>query len=208
MAGYPFPMHPQNEPGRVPAASILKTFLVLGSLSFGGGTATMALIRGEVVDRKGWVDETEFTRDWSLCQMAPGINLLSLASLIGWRLCGIAGLVTALGGLLLPSATLTVALTAVYATYRESPLVEAALRGVLPATVALGAVTAVQMARPLLAAGRSEGLASLSLAVVIMLGATALSVVHVAVPVILLSAAALGAIGHWRLQDRSSEGMD
>ena len=70
-----------------------------------------------------------------ISQIAPGINILGLVILIGWRVAGAPGVAMALGGLLLPSAAITVALTAVYANIKQAPTVRAALSGVVPATV-------------------------------------------------------------------------
>ena len=85
-----------NRGGETPSLWLfLWIWLSLGSQSFGGGTATLALIRREVVERREWMDDSEFVRDWALCQIAPGINLLGLTILIGRRLRGFPGVVLA-----------------------------------------------------------------------------------------------------------------
>ncbi|HEX6632163.1 MAG TPA: chromate transporter, partial [Gemmatimonadaceae bacterium] len=69
--------------------------------SFGGGSATLYLIRRAAVTRNRWLTDEEFARYWGICQIAPGINILGLVILIGWRVAGAAGIALALGGLLL-----------------------------------------------------------------------------------------------------------
>jgi chromate transporter len=129
-------------------SEILRVFLVLGLQSFGGGTSTLILIRQACIQR-GWMDEEEFLRTWALVQMAPGINLLKLTVLIGYKLRGWVGMVFAMVGLLLPSALATVLMTAGYDMVRGQPLVQAALKGLLPATIGLSLMMSFQMAQPL-----------------------------------------------------------
>src|SRR5207249_10977448 len=114
---------------------LLWIWTLIGMQSFGGGSATLYLIRRVAVEQQGWITDDEFTRYWGICQIAPGINILGLVILIGFRVAGAAGALLSLCGLLLPSAAITVGLTSVYASIREMPIVRAALAGVVPATV-------------------------------------------------------------------------
>src|SRR5262245_46439477 len=116
----------------------LLIWLNIGIQSFGGGAATLYLIRRAAVEQHGWLTDEEFTRYWGICQISPGINLVGLSILIGWRVARWLGVALALAGLLVPSAAITVALTAGYASVEQVPVVRAALRGMAPATVGLG----------------------------------------------------------------------
>ncbi len=189
-------------PPAAPAPSLwlfLRVWLKLGLQSFGGGTATMALIHRAVVEEYRWISEAEFTRDWALVQLAPGINLLALTILIGQRVVGVKGIPVALGGLLLPSVTVTVLLTAYYARIQRLAVVQAALHGVIPATVGLGLLTAVQMALPPLAASRKEGRASLALSLFLLVGSGVAGVaLHWPVILVLAAAGLIGALAHLR----------
>lgn len=168
---------PLGTPPHVPLRRLLWVWLGLGLQSFGGGTATLFLIRRAVVEQQRWLTPEEFTRDWALCFMAPGINLLCLTILVGRRVAGMVGAVVALIGLLLPSVMITLAMTAVYAQLQQLDVVRAALRGLVPATVGLGLLLAVDMVRPLLAASRAESRGSLRVSVLLLaitIAATAL----------------------------------
>lgn len=166
----------------MPLLSLFGVWLRLGIQSFGGGGATLYLIRRTVVDERGWLSEDEFAREWSLCHVAPGINLLAMTTLIGRRVGGAAGIAVSLLGLLLPSVAATILLTAGYARVRDVEAVRAALRGLIPATAGLGAVAAWQLLRPLLQASRAEGRGSLGVSLAILLssaGALALGLAPV-----------------------------
>ena len=48
------------------------SFLKIGIFTFGGGYAMVALIEKEVVDRRRWVERTEFLDLLTLAQTSPG----------------------------------------------------------------------------------------------------------------------------------------
>jgi chromate transporter len=183
---------------------LLSIWLSIGLQSFGGGAATLYLIRRAAVEQHAWLSDEEFAHYWGICQIAPGINILGLVILIGWRVCGVLGIALALLGLLLPSAAITVALTALYAGMKDQPLVRAALRGVVPATVGLGLLLIYGMARPPLHASRREGRGSLALSVAVLLGSALLvGLAQVSVLATLWGAGALVALMQWRRAARA-----
>lgn len=154
-----------------------------------------------MVDRRGWMTADEFTREWALCQVAPGINLLAITILIGRRLAGGPGIVVALVGLLLPSVTITILMTAFYARVRHAPGVQAALQGIIPATVGLGLVTSWDMALPLVQASGQEGKGMLVLSLLLLAGAgLAVARWHLPVVLVLCAAGAVGALAQWARQ--------
>lgn len=190
---------PHPAPAPPPSSWLfLRIWLLLGLQSFGGGTATLALIRRAFVQEYGWISESVFTRDWALVQLAPGINLLAITILIGRRILGIKGVPLALIGLLLPSATITVLLTAFYAHIQRLHSVQAGLKGVIPATVGLGLLTAVQMAQPPLDDSRREGKVSLTVSLLILIGSGFVGVaLRWSVILILAVAGAVSALASW-----------
>ena len=139
--------------------------------------------------------DEQFNRNWALCQMAPGINLLGLTVLIGRQTAGVAGIAACLAGLLLPSAFLTAALTACFLSIHKLPWVVAALAGILPATVGLGLVNACQMAWVPLRASRQLGRWQLLFSIFLLVGSAALMWTGaVSVTVVLIAGATLGSL--------------
>jgi chromate transporter len=175
----------------------------IGVQSFGGGSATLYLIRRVAVERHQWLTDDDFTRYWGICQIAPGINILGLIILIGWRVGGAIGAMLGLIGLLLPSAAITVALTSIYASIREATLVRAAIAGIVPATVGLGLLLGYTMVRPLLSEARREGGTSVVVAGALLLGSTlAAALTRAPVLAILWGAGGLSALTRWRYATR------
>ena len=178
---------------------LLRIWLGIGAQSFGGGSATLYLIRRAAVERHGWLTDEEFARYWGICQIAPGINILGLVILIGWRVAGALGVAMALSGLLLPSAAITVALTAVYSNIKQASVVRAALSGVVPATVGLGLLLTYSMVGPLLRAAWREGRASTAVTGALLLGSTlATALGHAPVLAVLWGAGGLSALAQWQ----------
>ena len=165
--------------------NIFITFFVLGIQSFGGGTSTFYLIHQVCISR-GWLDEEAFVRDWALSQISPGINLVKLTVLVGYQLRGWPGLAAAAAGLLLPSAAATALMTAGFAAIHSAPLVQAALKGVLPATIGLSLSMGVQMGQPLLARAQREGKSRLGVHILILVSAALLMAANAVSPVLVL----------------------
>ena len=179
----------------------------IGAQSFGGGSATLYLIRRVAVERRNWITADDFTRYWGICQIAPGINILGLAILIGWRVAGLAGALVSLAGLVLPSAAITVALTSIYAGIREAPFVRAAIAGIVPATVGLSLLLGFTMLRPLLEGARRDGRGITLVAVALLLASTIIAATRRApVIAILWGAGAISAVAQW--QFASAKGPD
>ena len=116
---------------------MFRAFGRIGLLSFGGPAAQIALMHRELVEERKWVTEEEYLSALSFCMLLPGPEAMQLATWIGWRLRGGAG--GLLAGLLFvaPGALVVLALSALYATFGQVPLVAALFTGVQAAVVAV-----------------------------------------------------------------------
>ncbi len=89
-------------------------FLLLSFLSVGGAISTAPDMHRFLVDERCWLSEAQFNASISIAQAAPGPNILFVA-LMGWNvgtnhgnmLAGLLGVLVTMGGILLPSTTLT-----------------------------------------------------------------------------------------------------
>jgi chromate transporter len=176
---------------------LFTTFFIMGIQSFGGGTSTLFLIHQSCVDQE-WLTEDEFLRAFALVQISPGINLVKLTMLVGYHLRGWPGLIAASAGLLLPSALVTVLMTAGFTAVSGQPLVQAAMKGVLPATVGLSLAMGVQMAQPILVRAHQEGPTRLAAHLFILATAALFMVLNSTSPVLaLVLSGALGMLLLW-----------
>lgn len=181
-----------------PAPSLGKLFGIwagIGLQSFGGGASTTLLIQRAFIEKYGWVSSDEFLRLWNLCQLTPGINLIAIAILLGKRLGGARGIIVSLAGMLLPSATITCLLAAFFLRVEGVAAVQAALRGVIPATGGIMVVVAFNFARPFIRDARGAGLLyTTAIAAFVLVSAVALIVFNVPAILILPGLALVGAL--------------
>ena len=179
----------QPKPG---AWQLFRIWAGIGLQSFGGGASTTYLIYHTFVDQRGWLLPEEYNRNWNLCIMAPGINLIGLTILIGRKLGGIRGVLVSLLGLLLPSAAITCALTAGFLKVQNIPAVQAMLRGVVPATAGIMLVMGIKYAQPLAKELKAEGKLHLGTGLVIVVLVTlAIILWQIAIPFVLIGSTLL-----------------
>lgn len=123
----------------------------------------LPLIQREVVDYRRWIDETEFLNMIALAQAAPGIIAVNSAIFIGYqvglrhvpaswqggcreRVYPYLAVSAAVFGAVLPSFVIILAIAMVFSSYSSLPAVEAVMKGVRPAVVALIAAPLLRMA--------------------------------------------------------------
>lgn len=126
---------------------IFGVFLKIGPSTFGGGYAMIATIEKEVVDRKGWLDSEEIGDMVSIAGSAPGGVAVNSAAFIGYRLAGVAGAVAAVTAITLPTFVIVFLLSLLSTFFKDHAKVQAALKGIHAAVVALIILAAAKMWR-------------------------------------------------------------
>lgn len=126
---------------------LLLAFLRIGSVSFGGGSSTLALLHEQMVVRTGWMDARQFAFTHGLSRIHPGIHLLAQSVLIGYLLRGWAGAAISLMGLLVPAALVTMLFTVSLVYVNEQPLGRAMIASLVPAAAGLALAVALQIGR-------------------------------------------------------------
>lgn len=142
---------------------LTRSWIAVGTQSVGGGTSTLLLIRRLAVERERWLSPREFGELWALSQLSPGIHLVALAGLVGDRVAGWRGVAATVGGMLVPAAAITVAVTVAYGAIASSEIARAALSGVAPTAAGMTLATALLLIRS--TARRARAQAALDLAV-------------------------------------------
>ncbi|BDG61572.1 chromate efflux transporter [Caldinitratiruptor microaerophilus] len=112
-------------------------FLKLGTISFGGPAAHIAMMNEEVVKRRQWVDQQTFLDLLGATNLIPGPNSTELAIHIGYERAGWRGLIVAGACFILPAMLAVWTLAAVYARYRTVPEIGWLLYGVKPVIIAI-----------------------------------------------------------------------
>jgi chromate transporter len=192
---------PSDREPAVPSLSLAQLALVfarIGSLSWGGGGATLALMHSELCGRRAVVSDAEFQLLFGLSRLVPGMNLLALTVLLGHRAHGLRGALAALAGLTLPSFSLIVLGCLVFAAGRAGPLLGGVIRGLGPAAAALLIHTGWQLSRGTL---RGEAALTRIAWLALAAGSAWLAVLGLHAAWIILGGAAVGVL--WARRERA-----
>ncbi len=166
--------------------AIASIFARYANTTFGGGSATIAVLKEEVVVKRPWLSQEEFDLNYALSRLTPGTNLLAFCTAAGWTARRWRGAVVALIAASVPCSLFAVMVTVFYEQLHGSAWFQAALTGALAAAVAIMLSTAWVFAAPHLRAAPLK-------AAVIVPSAAALSLLAHLTPVkILLGAAVVG----------------
>jgi chromate transporter len=126
-------------PVRLPfAGGFIQVFLVfsqIGLSSFGGSVAVW--MHREFVERRGWLEESEFAAALAVARIMPGVNIVNLAVLIGQRLKGLIGAAAAVAGLLTGPILVVIGLGFLYEQFAEMVFLQNVLEGIAASTIGL-----------------------------------------------------------------------
>ena len=164
----------------------LKVWTKIGFLSFGGPAGQIALMHREIVEERQWLSEKEYLAALNFCMLLPGPEAMQLATYAGWKLHGVKGGLAA--GLLfvLPGAFIVLALTMLYASFGNLPIIEAIFYGIKAAVLAIVIEALLRVARRALKTNADWVIAALAF--------LALYVFDVPFPIIIIAAGVLGFI--------------
>ncbi len=121
-------------------------FLKVGSVLFGSGYVLVAFLRGDLVQRWGWLTDQQLLDAIAVGQVTPG-PLSSTATFIGYVLAGGPGAVVATTAMFLPAFVFVAITQPLVGPMRRSPLAGALLDGVVAASLGLMAAVAITLAR-------------------------------------------------------------
>ena len=112
-------------------------WLKLGFISFGGPAGQIAIMHQELVEKRHWISERRFLHALNYCMLLPGPEAQQLATYIGWLIHKGWGGVVAGALFVAPSLFILIALSWVYITYGDVPIVVGLFYGIKPAVTAI-----------------------------------------------------------------------
>ena len=179
----------EASPRRPGFGEALRFWLLLGCISFGGPAGQIAIMHGELVDRRRWIGEESFLRALNFCMLLPGPEAMQLATWLGWRLHGLRGGVVAGALFVLPAALLMALLSWAYLRWQSLPLMDGVVFGLQAAVLGILVHSAQRIGGRVLKTPFAIVLAVLAL--------FAISLQRVPFPLLLLGAAIAGWLA-WR----------
>jgi chromate transporter len=134
-------------PKKLSLGEILRLFLWLSLIGFGGPAAHIALMEREVVERRAWLSREQFLDLVGGCNLLPGPSSTQVAMAIGYTRRGWPGLLAAGVCFILPASLATLALAWAYVRYGHLPQAQGLLYGAKPVMVAIIVLAVWRLAR-------------------------------------------------------------
>ena len=115
-------------------------FLKLGTISFGGPAAHIALMETEIVGKRQWLSREQFLDLLGAANLIPGPTSTEMAINVGYVRAGWAGLCIAGASFILPAALITGAFAWAYVRFGAMAQAASVLGGVKAAVIAVIAI--------------------------------------------------------------------
>jgi chromate transporter len=130
-------MATQDGPQRIPIRDLVRYYLRLGLLGFGGPVALVGQMERELVGDKQWLTKDEMREGIAVCQSLPGPLAIQVGIWISYIRGGFWGAWAGGWAFILPNFVIVAALGALYVRFEGLPAVAAIFYGVSPAVIAL-----------------------------------------------------------------------
>jgi len=107
---------------------LFKSMFVLSACTFGGGFVIVSLMKKKFVEELKWLEEDEMLDITAITQSSPGPLVVNAAVIVGYRICGIAGSLSAVFGSILPPMIIISIISLFYEQFRTNPVIAVALQ--------------------------------------------------------------------------------
>ncbi len=135
---------------KVTLFQFIRVWATIGLLSIGGPTAQIALMQREIVEKRGWINQSQFLNAISFCMLLPGPEAMQIATYAGWRLHGVNGGLVAGVLFILPGALVMLGLSFLYVFYGTLGLVGSMFLGLKAVIVVVVVQSLVRLSKKVL----------------------------------------------------------
>ena len=127
-------------------ATLFFSTLKISACTFGGGFVIVPLLRRKFVEELGWVEEQEMLDMTAIAQSSPGPIAVNASVLVGYKVAGIPGALTAALGTTLPPLFIISVISLFYAAFRDNPVVDMVMKSMLAGVAAVICDVVITMA--------------------------------------------------------------
>ena len=149
---------PHSEANSERLRELASLFFKLGTISFGGPAAHIALMETEIVRKRQWLTQQQFLDMLGAANLVPGPTSTEMAINVGFVRAGWAGLCVAGASFILPAAVITGAFAWAYVRFGAMAQAVSVLAGIKAAVVAVIGIAIWRLGRT---AVKGVGLAAL-----------------------------------------------
>ena len=173
--------------------------LTLSAFTFGGGYVIVTLMRRTFVDELGWIDKDEMLDLVAIAQSAPGAIAVNGAIVVGYKLAGLVGVVTAVVATIIPPFTIITLISFFYEAFRSNVWIALLLEGMQAGVAAVIVSVVLQMGKEITDSKNPWLIAGMFIAFV------ANFVFNVNVVLIILTAAAIGLVSFLFIRNKGGK---
>ncbi len=124
---------------------LVRYMLALGSWGFGGPVALVGYMYRDLVERRGWISDSDYKEGLALAQLMPGPLAAQLAIYLGFVHYRVGGATLAGLAFVLPSFLMVVIIGAAYTAYGGIAWMQAVFYGVGAAVIGIIAMSAYKL---------------------------------------------------------------
>ncbi len=124
------------------------TTLYISDFTFGGGFVIIIFMKKKFVDEIGWISEQEMLDYTALAQASPGAIAVNSAILVGWKVAGLAGMLVAVLGTIIPPMVILSVISVFYSAFINNVYVSLVLKGMQSGVAAVILSVAAKMILP------------------------------------------------------------
>lgn len=132
-----------------PKVGAWQLFIAFSEMSLGGFGGVFPMVYRTLVERRRWLNASDFAALWAYAQMLPGTVVGNAATMVGYRFAGARGSFAAVLGLVLGPAIVLFGCWLLYERFGDLELVKRALTGMAAAAVGLTIATVLKVSRTL-----------------------------------------------------------
>lgn len=179
--------------------TLFLSMLKISACTFGGGFVIVTFMRRKFVEELHWIDETEMLDMIALAQSSPGAIAVNASILVGWKTGGLAGMIAAVLGTIIPPMVILGVISVFYQAFATNRYVALVLQGMQCAVAAVILDVAISLGQKTVKEGSAVHVA-------VMLAAfLATFFFHVNVVLIILLAIVVGIV-QWVVSGRGKGG--
>lgn len=108
---------------------LLLFFIKIGCFTFGGGWSILAQMEQEFIDKRHWITKDELVEITAMGRSIPGIMIVNISMLFGYRVLGTVGGVCCVVGITIPAIVILSLITWCYHMLKDNFWLGCALRG-------------------------------------------------------------------------------
>ena len=123
------------------------TFFEIGTFTFGGGYAMIALIENEYFTKRNWITKEEFLDLVAIAESTPGPIAINAATYVGYKRSGALGAMVGTVAICLPSFIIIYTISLFLDAFLSFSLIASAFRGIQVCVVYLIISAGIKMVR-------------------------------------------------------------